>query len=64
MELADYTYYTYVFDFFRRLRREGSVLSRSELDPIYTVQTQNGLRAPCEGTLGFLTLLNTNSATD
>ena len=32
MKPVDYTYYTYVL-IFRRLKRVGSVLSRSELDP-------------------------------
>ena len=47
MELGDYTYYTYWL-VYRCLKREGSVLSRSELDPFlyiryHTVGIQIGL---------------------
>ena len=57
MKPADYTYYTY-FMIFRRLKRVGSVLSRSELDPFryvlyYTVQTQNGLSPVVKGDSSF-----------
>ena len=46
MKPADDTYYTY-FLIFKRLKRVGSVLSRSELDIWYhTARTQNGL-SPC-----------------
>ena len=50
MKPADYTYYTY-FLIFRRLKRVGSVLSRSELEPFpyiwyQTARTQSGL-SPC-----------------
>ena len=50
MKPADYTYYTY-FLIFRRLKRVGSVLSRSDLDPFlykwyHTFRTQNWL-SPC-----------------
>ena len=48
---ADYTYYTY-FMVFRRLKRVGSILSRSEFDSFLyiwyqTVWTQSGL-SPCD----------------
>ena len=51
MKTADYTYYTYFFIFFKLLKRVGSVLSRSELDPFLylwyrTVCTQSG-PSPC-----------------
>ena len=50
MKLTDYTY-DILFDFFKRLKRVGSVLSSSELGPFpyiqyHTVRTQSGL-SPC-----------------
>ena len=48
---ADQTYLTYFFDFGGYLKREDNVLSRSEIDPLFTymyikyntVRTQNVL---------------------
>ena len=43
MKPADDTYFTYFFLFFRRLKRVGSVLSRSELDAFLYTCTCNGI---------------------